>query len=70
LVQQGNGRNFLIELVTLTTTRIASALVISKDGKYAAAIHGKSLRYQFDQKIPPISLLHNLSDGSEKTIFT
>src|SRR5579859_2754466 len=43
---------------------------VSKDGKYVAAIHGKSLRYQFDQKIPPISVLHNLSDGTEKTIFT
>jgi len=43
---------------------------VSKDGKYAAAIHGKSLRYQFDQKIPPISVLHNLTEGSEKTIFT
>jgi len=42
---------------------------VSKDGKYAAAIHGKSLRYQFDQKIPPISVLHNLSDGTEKIIF-
>ena len=43
---------------------------VSKDGKYAAAIHGKSLRYTFDQKVPPISVLHNLSDGTEKTIFT
>jgi dipeptidyl aminopeptidase/acylaminoacyl peptidase len=43
---------------------------VSKDGKYAAAIHGKSLRYQFDQKIPPVSVLHNLSDGTEKIIFT
>ncbi len=55
--------------LTTNTDRI-QRWSISKDGKYAAAIHGKSLRYQFDQKIPPISLLHNLSDGSEKTIFT
>src|SRR5258706_8132834 len=43
---------------------------VSEDGKYAAAIHGKSLRYQFDQKIPPVSVLHNLPDGTEKVIFT
>jgi dipeptidyl aminopeptidase/acylaminoacyl peptidase len=43
---------------------------VSKDGKYAAAIHGKSLRYAFDQKVPPVSVLHNLSGGTEKTIFT
>ena len=42
---------------------------VSKDGRYVAAIHGKSLRYQFDQKIPPVSVLHNLADGTEKTIF-
>jgi len=43
---------------------------ISREGKYAAAVHGKSLRYQFDQKVAPISVLHNLTDGTEKTIFT
>jgi dipeptidyl aminopeptidase/acylaminoacyl peptidase len=55
--------------LTSNTDRI-QRWAVSKDGKYAAAIHAKSLRYQFDQKIPPVSVLHNLSDGSEKTIFT
>ena len=55
--------------LTTNTDRI-QRWSISKDGKYAAAIHGKSLRYQFDQKIPPVSVLHNLSDGTEKIIFT
>ena len=43
---------------------------ISKDGEYAVAVHAKSLHYVFDQKVPPVTILHNLSDGSEKTIFT
>ncbi|HWZ99202.1 MAG TPA: prolyl oligopeptidase family serine peptidase [Candidatus Dormibacteraeota bacterium] len=43
---------------------------VSRDGKYAAASHGKSLRYAFDQKFPPVAVLHNLSDGTEKIIFT
>jgi dipeptidyl aminopeptidase/acylaminoacyl peptidase len=43
---------------------------VSKDGKYVAAIHDKSLHYTFDQKVPPIAVLHNLTDGSEKQIFT
>jgi dipeptidyl aminopeptidase/acylaminoacyl peptidase len=43
---------------------------VSKDGKYAVAIHQKSLHYTFDQKVPPVSILHNLTDGSEKQIFT
>lgn len=43
---------------------------VSRDGKYAAASHAKSLRFAFDQKTPPITVLHNLSDGTEKVIFT
>jgi dipeptidyl aminopeptidase/acylaminoacyl peptidase len=42
----------------------------SKDGKYAVAVHEKSLHYTFDQKVPPITVLHNLSEGTEKQIFT
>ena len=43
---------------------------VSKDGKYVAAVHEKSLHYVFDQKVPPVSILHNLIDGTEKPIFT
>ena len=42
----------------------------SRDGKYAVASHQKSLHYEFDQKVPPITILHNLTDGTEKQIFT
>lgn len=43
---------------------------VSKDGKYVASIHAKSLHYTFDQKVPPVTILHNLTDGTEKQIFT
>lgn len=43
---------------------------VSKDGKYVAAVHAKSLHYTFDQKVPPITILHNVTDGTEKQIFT
>jgi dipeptidyl aminopeptidase/acylaminoacyl peptidase len=43
---------------------------ISKDGKYVAAVHEKSLHYTFDQKVAPVTMLHNLADGSDKQIFT
>lgn len=43
---------------------------VSKNGKYAVAVHAKSLHYTFDQKVPPLTVLHNLTDGSEKQIFT
>ena len=42
----------------------------SKDGKYVVAVHARSLHYTFDQKVPPVTFLHNLSDGTEKQIFT
>jgi dipeptidyl aminopeptidase/acylaminoacyl peptidase len=42
---------------------------VSKDGKFAVAVHEKSLHYTFDQKVPPATILHNLADGTEKQIF-
>ncbi len=42
---------------------------VSKDGKYVAAVHEKSLHFTFDQKVPPVTILHSLSDGTEKAIF-
>src|SRR6201993_1707805 len=42
---------------------------VSKDGKLAVAVHEKSLHYTFDQKVPPVTILHNLADGTEKQIF-
>ena len=43
---------------------------VSRDGKFAVAVHAKSLHYTFDQKTPPVTILHNLSDGTEKQVFT
>jgi dipeptidyl aminopeptidase/acylaminoacyl peptidase len=43
---------------------------VSRDGKYAVAVHAKSLHYTFDQKTPPVTILHNLTAGTEKQIFT
>jgi dipeptidyl aminopeptidase/acylaminoacyl peptidase len=42
----------------------------SKDGKYAVAVHEKSLHYTFDQKVPPVTFLYDLSAGTSKQIFT
>jgi dipeptidyl aminopeptidase/acylaminoacyl peptidase len=43
---------------------------VSKDGKYVAASHAKSLHFAFDQKTPPVTILHDLTNGQEKQIFT
>jgi dipeptidyl aminopeptidase/acylaminoacyl peptidase len=42
---------------------------VSPDGKYVAASHEKSLHYEFDQKVRPIVILHDLSSGQEKQLF-
>jgi dipeptidyl aminopeptidase/acylaminoacyl peptidase/formylglycine-generating enzyme required for sulfatase activity len=42
----------------------------SKDGKFVVAVHARSLHYTFDEKVPPITILHNLADGSEKQILS
>jgi dipeptidyl aminopeptidase/acylaminoacyl peptidase len=52
-----------------TNTDWIESWSVSKDGKYVAASHAKSLHYEFDQKVPPIAVLHNLSDSTEKQIF-
>jgi len=43
---------------------------VAKDGKFVAAVHERSLHYTFDQKTPPLAILHNLGDGTEKRIFS
>ena len=43
---------------------------VSTMGKYVVAVHEKNLHYTFDQKVPPVTILHNLADGTEKQIFT
>ncbi len=42
---------------------------VSPDRKYAVASHAKSLHYQFDQKVRPVVILHDLSGGAEKQLF-
>jgi dipeptidyl aminopeptidase/acylaminoacyl peptidase len=43
---------------------------VSRDGRYVAASHAKSLRYAFDQKTPPVVILHDLATGQDKQILT
>ena len=43
---------------------------VSPDGRYVAASHAKSLRYAFDQKTPPVVILHDLTSGQDKQIFS
>jgi dipeptidyl aminopeptidase/acylaminoacyl peptidase len=64
-----NAKNKKITRLTTNTDWI-ERWGVSRDGKYVAASHAKSLRFAFDQKTPPITILHDLSSGQEKQILT
>ena len=58
------------KIIRLTTnTDWIGSWAPAKDGGFVAAVHEKSLHYTFDQRTPPVAILHNLRDGTEKRIF-
>jgi len=69
-------RLFKMNVKDKKTTRLTSNTdwirnwAVSRDGKIVSAEHAQSLHYTFDQKVPPVTILHNLADGSEKQILT
>jgi len=54
--------------LTENTDRIGR-MFVSRDGTHAVTIHERSLRYIYDQKIRPVTYLHDLKTGSEKQLF-
>ena len=42
---------------------------VSPDGKWAVVVHQRSLSYEFDEKIKPVTDLYDLTSGKEKPIF-
>jgi dipeptidyl aminopeptidase/acylaminoacyl peptidase len=69
-------RLFKIGVKSKKITRVSSntdwiqGWAVSKDEKFVAASHGKSLHFAFDQKTPPITVLHDLTTGQEKQVLT
>jgi dipeptidyl aminopeptidase/acylaminoacyl peptidase len=43
---------------------------VSPDGKWAVAVHQRSLSYEFDQKVKPVTFLYDLASGQGKRVFT
>jgi dipeptidyl aminopeptidase/acylaminoacyl peptidase len=52
-----------------TNTDWIESWKVSRDGKYAVASHAKSLHYTFDQKTPPVVILHDLASVQEKQVL-
>jgi dipeptidyl aminopeptidase/acylaminoacyl peptidase len=42
---------------------------VSPDGKWAVAVHLRSLSYEFDEKVKPATLLYDLASGKGQPIF-
>ncbi|HEY7329763.1 MAG TPA: prolyl oligopeptidase family serine peptidase, partial [Gemmataceae bacterium] len=68
-------RLFRVETSSKKVTRLTENgdridnLAVSPDGKYAVAIHQRSLHYNFDNKIKPAILLHDMHKGQARSIF-
>jgi dipeptidyl aminopeptidase/acylaminoacyl peptidase len=57
--------------ITRLTTNLdwIESFACSRNGQYAVASHAKSLRYAFDQKTPPVVILHDLANGQDKRVL-
>ena len=42
---------------------------VSPDGKKAVTVHGRSLSYGWDQKVPPVTFLYDLVTGQRQELF-
>jgi len=69
-------RLFKIDAKSGAATRLTSNtdwiddVTISPDGKRVVIRHARSLSYEFDQKVPPVASLFDVSTGQEKPLFT
>jgi dipeptidyl aminopeptidase/acylaminoacyl peptidase len=57
-----------VKCLTNNRDRIG-VLAVSPDGRHAVAIHQRSLRYVYDNKIKPLVFLHDLERGRRRPIF-
>jgi dipeptidyl aminopeptidase/acylaminoacyl peptidase len=68
-------RLFRIEAASKKVTRLTDngdrieKLAVSPDGRHAVAIHQRSLRYNYDNKIKPAVLLHDLHNSQARRLF-
>jgi dipeptidyl aminopeptidase/acylaminoacyl peptidase len=68
-------RLFRVEVSSRKVTRITDnrdridKLAVSPDGRHAVAIHQRSLRYTFDNKIKPAIYLHDLQTAKSQRLF-
>ncbi len=68
-------RLFKINVKTQAVTRVTDnndwieSLELSPDGKKVVTVHARSLSYQFDQKVKPVTFLYDVATGKGKQLF-
>jgi dipeptidyl aminopeptidase/acylaminoacyl peptidase len=68
-------RLFRVEISSKKVKRLTDnrdrieTLTVSPNGRHAVAIHNRSLRYTYDNKIKPAVFLHELESGQSRRIF-
>jgi dipeptidyl aminopeptidase/acylaminoacyl peptidase len=55
--------------LTDNTDRI-QLLEVSPNGKWAVTVNGRSLSYTYDQRVRPVTFLHNLASGESRQLFS
>lgn len=45
------------------------SISVSPDGRWVVAVHSRSLSYQYDQRVPPVTYLWDLEAGAAEEIF-
>jgi dipeptidyl aminopeptidase/acylaminoacyl peptidase len=69
-------RLFRFDIKTKTATRLStnpdriSSFAVSRDGAWAVAVHSRSLRYVYDQKVKPVTFLYDLRQGTSRQLFS
>ncbi len=69
-------RLFKLDVQTQAVTRLTSNddwiqnIAVSPDGRKAVAVHQRSLSFEFDQKVRPVTFLYDLPTGRGKQLFT
>ncbi len=68
-------RLFRVEIKSKKVTRLTDnrdwieQLAVSPDAKWAVAVHARSLRHTYDNKIKPVVFLHDLAAGTAQQLF-
>lgn len=69
-------RLFKLDVKTQEVTRLTrnddwiQLVAVSPDGKKAVAVHQRSLSYEYDQRVKPVTFLYDLTSGKSQQLFT